>query len=113
MKKSICFFQKFGITHKVSCPHAHEQNGSAEWKHRHIVEVGLLLLANASMPLQSWVEAFLTATFLINMLPSKPLNFEKTTKKLLYIKPNYESVSIFGCAFWPNLRPCNKRKLSF
>jgi histone deacetylase 1/2 len=55
----------------VSCPHAHQQNGSAERKHRHIVEVGLALLANASMPLKYWDEAFLTATFLINLLPSK------------------------------------------
>jgi histone deacetylase 1/2 len=56
------FFQKLGITHHVSCPHAHQQNGSAERKHRHIVEVGLALLANASMPLKFWDEPFLTAT---------------------------------------------------
>lgn len=65
------FFQKVGITHHVSCPHAHQQNGSAERKHRHIVEVGLALLANASMPLKYWDESFITATFLINLLPSK------------------------------------------
>ena len=35
------FFRQLGITHHVSCPHAHQQNGSAERKHRHIVEVGL------------------------------------------------------------------------
>jgi histone deacetylase 1/2 len=52
MKNSMNFFQNVGITHHVSCPHAHQQNGSAERKHRHIVEVGLSLLANASMPLK-------------------------------------------------------------
>jgi hypothetical protein len=46
------FFQKVGITHHVSCPHAHQQNGSAERKHRHIVKVGHALLASASMPLK-------------------------------------------------------------
>jgi histone deacetylase 1/2 len=46
------FFQRVGIVHHVSCPHAHQQNGSTERKHRHIVEVGLALLANASMPLK-------------------------------------------------------------
>jgi histone deacetylase 1/2 len=51
-EKLNTFFQKVGITHHVSCPHAHQQNGSAERKHRHIVEVGLSLLANASMPLK-------------------------------------------------------------
>jgi histone deacetylase 1/2 len=58
------FFQTQGIAHHVSCPHAHQQNGSAKRKHRHIVEVGLALLANAGMPLKFWDEAFLTATYL-------------------------------------------------
>ncbi|KAM0877932.1 hypothetical protein ACQ4PT_035216 [Festuca glaucescens] len=65
------FFQRVGIAHHVSYPHAHQQNGSAERKHRHIVEVGLALLANASMPLKFWDDAFITATFLINLLPTK------------------------------------------
>jgi hypothetical protein len=47
-------------------PHAHQQNGMAERKHQHIVEVGLALLANASMPLKYWDQAFLTATHLMN-----------------------------------------------
>jgi histone deacetylase 1/2 len=58
------FFQRVGISHHISCPHAHQQNGSAECKHRHIVEVGLSLLAHALMPLKFWDEAFQTAVFL-------------------------------------------------
>ena len=112
-EKLNAFFQKVGITHHVSCPHAHQQNGSAERKHRHIVEVGLALLANASMPLKFWDEAFLTATFLINLLLSKVLNFETPVQKLLHQKPNYEALRVFGCACWPNLRPYNQRKLAF
>jgi hypothetical protein len=46
------FFQRIGISHHISCPHDHQQNGSAEQKHRHRVEVGLTLLAQASMPLK-------------------------------------------------------------
>jgi hypothetical protein len=45
MKSSIPIFSKIDITHLVSCPHAHQQNRVAERKHRHIVEVGLSLLA--------------------------------------------------------------------
>jgi histone deacetylase 1/2 len=51
-EKLHSFFQRIGISHQVSCPRAHQQNGSAERKHRHIVEIGLALLANASMPLK-------------------------------------------------------------
>jgi histone deacetylase 1/2 len=76
----------------VSCPHAYQQNGSAERKHRHIVEVGLAFLANASMPLKYWDEAFLTATFLINLLPSKVINHDTPVERLLNTVPNYESL---------------------
>ena len=48
--KLNAFFQQLGITHRVSCPHTHQQNGSAERKHRHIVETGVTLLAHASLP---------------------------------------------------------------
>jgi hypothetical protein len=51
-EKLNSFFKQVGIMHRVSCPHAHQQNGSAERKHRHIVEVGLALLATTSMPLK-------------------------------------------------------------
>ena len=59
------FFNCIGIHHLVSCPHAHQQNGSAERKHRHIVEMGITLLAHASMPLKFWGEAFIAPVFLI------------------------------------------------
>jgi histone deacetylase 1/2 len=107
------FFQKLGITHHVSCPHAHQQNGSAERKHRHIVEVGLALLAHASMPLKFWDEAFLTATYLINLMPSKVIDNITPVERLLETTPDYKSLRVFGCACWPNLRPYNSRKLAF
>lgn len=112
-EKLNSFFQRIGIAHKVSCPHAHQQNGAAERKHRHIVEVGLSLLANTSMPLKYWDEAFLTATYLINLLPSKVIGYETPMERLLHEKLNYNSLRVFGCACWPNLRPYNARKLSF
>jgi hypothetical protein len=64
------YFKNLGIAHHVSCPHTHQQNGSAECKHRHIVETGLALLAHASVPIKFWDKAFLTATYLINRLPT-------------------------------------------
>jgi len=112
-QKLNSFFQKIGIVHHVSCPHAHQQNGSAERKHRHIVEVGLSLLAQASMPLKFWDEAFLAATYLINRTPSRVIDFSTPLYRLFHDKPNYSFLRIFGCACWPNLRPYNKHKLQF
>jgi histone deacetylase 1/2 len=112
-EKLNSFFKQIGIYHHISCPHAHQQNGSVERKHCHIVEVGLALLANASMPLKFWDEAFLIATYLINMLPSRVINFETPVQRLLKETPDYSSLRVFGCACWPNLRPYNNHKLYF
>jgi histone deacetylase 1/2 len=107
------FFMKIGISHLVSCPHDHQQNGSAERKHRHIVEVGLSLLAHAQMPLKFWDEAFLVALYLINQTPSTVTDFSIPLERLDHTKPDYSSLRISGCACWPYLRPYNKRKLEF
>jgi histone deacetylase 1/2 len=77
------------------------------------VEVGLSLLAQASMPLKYWDQAFLAATHIINILPSKVLDHKTPVELLLKEKPHYASLRVFGCACWPNLRPYNTRKLSF
>jgi hypothetical protein len=107
------FFQRVGISHHVSCPHAHQQNGSAERKHRHIVEMGLTFLAHASMPLKFWDEAFLVAVYIINRLPTKVLANDTPINRLYHHTPDYTHLRIFGCACWPNLRPYNDHKLQF
>jgi hypothetical protein len=106
-------FSQIGIDHHVSCPYAHQQNGSAERKHRHIVEVGLSLLSHASMPLKFWDEAFLVATYLINRMPSKVIQNNTPLELLFHQKPDYSSLRVFGCACWPNLRPYNSHRLQF
>lgn len=112
-EKLNSFFQKVGITHLVFCPHAHQQNGAAKRKHRHIIEVGLSLLSHASMPLKFWDEAFLAATYLINRTPSKIINFSTPLERLFNETPDYSMLRTFGCACWPNLCPYNSRKLEF
>jgi hypothetical protein len=94
-------------------PHTHEQNGFVERKHRHIVEMGLTLLAHSSAPLHYWAEAFQTACYLINRLPTPVLNHESPFQKLFNSRPNYTFLHVFGCACWPHLRPYNKHKLDF
>jgi hypothetical protein len=67
--------------------------------------MGLALLANASMPLKFWDQAFLTATHLINHTPSKLLDYDTPFHRLLGVQPDYTNLHVFGCTCWPNLHP--------
>lgn len=104
--------QKCGIT-RTSCPHTHQQNWSIERKHRHIVEVGLSLLAYASMPQSFWAEAFQTASFLINRMPMSLLHNKSPFETLFKKVPDYKLLKVFGCLCWPCIRPYNRHKLNF
>jgi hypothetical protein len=65
-----------GVAHHVLCPYKHQQNGLAEGKHHHTVEVGLSLLAQAYMQLEFWDDSFLAIIYLISRTPSKVINYE-------------------------------------
>ena len=104
---------KFGILHRVSCPSTSQQNGRVERKHRHVVEVGLSLLAHASIPLKYWPFAFQSALYLINRLPSSVLNFSSPYKTLYHCLPNYSFLRVYGCTYYPFLRPFNRHKFAY
>jgi hypothetical protein len=65
------------------------------------------------MTLKYWDEAFLAATYLINHLCRKILQFATPLERLFHENPNYEGLRTFGCACWPNLCPFNTHKLQF
>ncbi|GLT71533.1 hypothetical protein SLA2020_435440 [Shorea laevis] len=97
----------------MACPYTHQQQGSVERRHRQIVETGLALLASSSVPQRYWDEAFVTASFLINRLPTPMLKNKSPTEKLFHKPPDYNFLRVFGCACWPHLRPYNKHKMDF
>jgi hypothetical protein len=113
IKNSTPFFTRIRISHQVFCPRTHQQNGVVERKHRHIVEVGLSLLAHTHMSLKYWDEAFATAAYLINRTPSHVIDGQTPLLKLSCATPDYSQLRVFRCACCPNLRLYNARKLSF
>lgn len=89
------FLRDNGIIHQLSCPHTPEQNGCAERKHRHMVEIARTLLVASKVPHEFWVDAFATAIYLINRLPTA--QHCSPWESLFHKPPEYTSLKIFGC----------------
>lgn len=64
------FFRLFDNQQWFSYPHTTQQNGLAERKQRHIVDITWTLLDASHAPLKLWVEIGLTSVHLINFLPT-------------------------------------------
>ena len=69
------FLTTSGIFHRFSCPHISQQNGLAERKHRHIIEMGFTLLAQSGLPKG-------LSTFITNSLPTKVLDYSSPYERL-------------------------------
>ena len=55
------FLSKKGILHQTSCPDTSPQNGVAERKNRHLLEVARSLMFTMNVPKFLWSEAVMTA----------------------------------------------------
>ena len=60
-----------------------------------------------------WHYAFQTATFLINRMPSKVLEYDSPYFTLFRRHLDYKSLCVFGCLYYPFIRPYNTHKLQY
>ncbi|CAN1141583.1 Serine/threonine-protein kinase TOR, partial [Linum perenne] len=111
------FLTTHGIIHSSSCVETPQQNGIAERKNRHLLEVARALLFSSQVPKYLWGDAIRTATYLINRLPSRVLKFESPRQILLSLFPHITSFSsdlplkVFGCTAFVHLSPQHRSKL--
>lgn len=109
-KKLTPYLKANEIEHRFLCPYTSQQNGIAERKHHHIVDISLAILSHSSIPLPFWDDAFSTYVYLINRLSSPSLNWISLLEKLFHQTSNFSFLKNFGCLYYPCLRPYNNHK---
>ena len=106
------FLQSKGIISQRSCPSTPQQNGVAEKKNHHLLDVVRTLLLDSLVPPRFWYEALSTAIHLINCLPSPMLNHVSTFSKLFGHSPLYSNLRTFGCVCFVHLPTHEQHKLT-
>jgi transposase InsO family protein len=91
------FLSLEGILHQTSCPDTPPQNGVAERKNRHLLEIARSLMYTMNVPKFLWSEAVMTAAYLINRTPSRILGM-KTPYEMIFGKNEFVvPPRVFGC----------------
>lgn len=93
--KSNKLFADLGIIHQTTCVDRAVQNGRVERKHRNVLEMARCLRFQASLPKSFWGECILTASYIINRLPTPTLQ-NKSPFQALYNKPPNPSLEPLG-----------------
>ncbi|CAN0870173.1 Retrovirus-related Pol polyprotein from transposon TNT 1-94 [Linum grandiflorum] len=111
------YLSQKGIIHCSSCVDTPQQNGIAERKNRHLLETARALLFTNQVPKHLWGEAVLTATYLINRLPSRILQFQTPREVLIQTYPHVQAYisdlepRVFGCVAFVHVHKHQRSKL--
>jgi hypothetical protein len=90
-----------GVQLRMSCPYIFLQNGTTERMIRTTNVVIRSLLFQDSLPARYWAESLYTATYILNLLPTKAISAPTSYLALFGTTPSYTHLQVFGCACYP------------
>ena len=110
------YSEAHGTIHQATCFDTPQQNGVAERKNRHLLEVVHASLIEAHMPLSYWGHALTSAAYLINRVLSNTIDFRTPSQALIEaivapVGPNLPP-HVFSCVAFVHLHKSQRNKLT-
>jgi hypothetical protein len=106
------FFLSHSVQRRMLCPYTSPQNGKIERMIRTTNDVMRLLLFQTSLPACYWAKSLYTATYILNLLPTKAISAPTPYFALFGTTPSYAHLQVFGCACYPNTSVTAPHKLA-
>ena len=105
------YLLKEGIRREFSCCHTPQQNGVAERKNWHIVEVARAMMNEKNLPKWYWAEAANTAVYLMNRCTTSGVHDVTPHEKFFEKKPDISHVRVFGSIAYVHIPDATRQKL--
>lgn len=85
-----------------------QQNGRFERKHRYLLDTTRALQTHVNIPIKFWGDCIITATYLINLMPSYVLEWKIPYEVLMQKPDNYSHLRIIGCLCFTAIKSHDK-----
>ncbi|GAU49301.1 hypothetical protein TSUD_367130 [Trifolium subterraneum] len=105
------FCESEGIVHEMVPPYTPQQNGSAERRNRTIMNMVRCMLKGKHLPKELWGEAVATATYILNLCPTKRLNGITPEECWSKNKPSVKHLRVFGSIAYKHVPDQLRKKL--
>ena len=101
----------YGTVHQLTCPGTSQQNGRAERKFHHILDIVRALLFSTKVPAPFWGEAALHTPHAINRISSPVIQNQTPYERLFGSPSDYHHLRSFSSACFVLLEPHEHNKL--
>jgi len=105
------YLKEHGIQKKYSCSYSPQQNGVAERKNRHVIEVARAMLNEKNLPNDFWAEAVVIVIYIMNRTPTIVVHGMTPEEKFIGKKPNVSHLIVFGCIAYVHIPDDKRSKL--